>query len=287
MVPERDGHIVMTKGVHYQASWLRSNDAARATWNATAVGGRRALGAEPGSLDYFERIRAYRYGYETPFIPRLLGFADMAGKRVLEIGVGVGIDAMEMIAAGADYHGIDITRNHLDLTARNLELHEAHGVLIERDLLSADVPGAPFDIVYSFGVLHHIAHEAQYLERARSLLKPGGRLIIAVYSKYSFFNAYLLATWLGHGARVPFDAWRSHVAEESPLDAPVTIKVRSKRAVRQLLENAGFRVVRYHKRGFVQRYLPGIGRFLAPDGLTLNALGALLGWYHIFACEPV
>lgn len=263
-----------------------SNAAAQATWNAKAVGSQRAGDAEVGTTEYFARIREYRYGYETPFIPRLFRFEELKGKRVLEIGVGVGIDATEMARRGAEYHGIDITRNHLDLTRRNFEVQRLPGSLTEGDLLATEVPGAPFDVIYSFGVLHHIAHEERILGRARQLLKPNGRLLMAVYSKYSFFNAYLVATWLLRGRRVSLDAWRSHVAEHSPIDSPVTIKIRSKREVQALLRRSGFRVLEYHKRGFVKGYLPVIGRMLSADGPTLNALGALLGWYHIFICEP-
>lgn len=275
----------MTKDVDLQASWIGSNEAARATWNASAVGGQRAQGAEPGSPEYFRRIREYRYGYETPFISRLLCFREMAGKRVLGIGVGVGIDAVEMTKHGAEYYGIDITHNHLALTERNLAGHGLHGVLTEGDLLTAEVPGAPFDFIYSFGVLHHIDHEQEILQRVREMMSLHGRLVIVVYSKYSFFNAYLILTWLLRGRSISLDAWRSHVAEGSPIDAPVTIKIRSKRAVQALLHRAGFRVIRYQKRGFVKGYLPVIGRRLAADGATLNALGGLLGWYHLFICE--
>jgi 2-polyprenyl-3-methyl-5-hydroxy-6-metoxy-1,4-benzoquinol methylase len=263
----------------------RSNDAAMNTWNRRPVGSRRAFDAEPGSPEYFRRVREYRYGYETPFIPSLLCFDEMRGKKVLEIGVGLGIDAVEMASRGARYTGIDITRQHLDLTRRNFAASGLTCELVEGDLLDRELPGAPYDFIYSFGVLHHIAHEAAYLRRARTLLAPDGRLVISVYSKYSFFNLYLCLTWLRRARRLSLDAWRSHIAEDSPLDSPVTIKIRSRRAMGDLLAAAGFRVLRYHKRGFVQGYLPGIGRFLAPGGAVLTGLGRGFGWYHLFICE--
>jgi SAM-dependent methyltransferase len=262
------------------------HDPAVRLWSRTPVGSFRSR-ALPGSAQYFADLRGYRYGYETPFIPRLFAFERMAGRRVLEIGVGNGVDAVEMARAGARYHGIDVTARHLELTAANFAL----AGLPTPELMCADLlsraPAGPFDFVYSFGALHHIPEEAAYLRRVRELLAPGGRLLVGVYSKYSFFNTYLCATWLvRQRARCALDDWRSHVAEGSALGEPVTIRIRSAHAVRRLLADCGFAVVAYHKRGFVQRYLPGLGRYLRPDGAVLNACGALLGWYHLMECVP-
>lgn len=265
-----------------------SNESARATWERKAVGSDRAKAAEKGTPDYFKNIRAYRYGYETPFIPEIFDFAGLSGKRVLEIGVGNGIDAVEMMRHGARYTGLDITRNHLDLTRRYIELEERSEqleALIEGDLLDVQL-SSPFDVVYSFGVLHHIAHEVDYLRAVRSLLKPDGELRLAVYSKWSFFNAYLLFTWLAKNRlRNRFDDWRSHVAEYSELGNPVTIKIRSRREVEAVLRDAGFTVKRYSKRGFVQRYIPLIGERFDPSGPVLRTAASGLGWYHCFTCS--
>ena len=46
----------------------------------------------------------------------------------------------------------------------------------------------------------------------------------------------------------------------------------------------GFRVQRYAKCGFVQSYVPLVGKHVHPDGRTLNAFASLLGWYHCFLC---
>lgn len=214
----------------------------------------------------------------------------MAGKSVLEIGVGNGIDAVEMLRNGAIYSGIDITQNHLELTRRYVEIVEKEiagrvEALIEGDLLDTAVVGN-YDVVYSFGVLHHIAHEHNYLQCIRELIGPDGELRIAVYSKYSFFNIWMIATWIVRNHMVnPLDDWRSHVAEGSNLGDPVVIKIRSRLEVQELLEASGFEVIRYGRKGFVQRYLPGVGRFLKPDGSVLNTFGNILGWYHCFVCR--
>lgn len=264
---------------------MSSNQAARETWEVRAVGAQRAT-APRGSAEYFAQIRGYRYGYETPWIARLFQFDRLAGKRVLEIGVGHGIDGLEMAQHGAKYHGIDITQNHIELARLNFKQQQLPCEIFCGDLLETAVP-APFDVVYSFGVLHHIDHELEYLRKIRTLLTINGQLMLAVYSKYSFFNVWLVVTWWLRGRGHSLDAWKSHVAELSDIDTPVTIKIRSRREVDQLLKEAGFTTDQYYKRGFVQGYLPYLGRYLKPDGLVLNMCGRMLGWYHIFICRPV
>lgn len=267
----------------------QSNEAARSLWEHRSVGYQRANNASPGSAPYFANLRRYRYGYETPFIPKTFDFESLDGKRVLEIGVGNGIDAVEMMQNGAFYTGLDITKNHLELTRTYIEIADKASqleALIEGDLLTTDLLPANFDVIYSFGVLHHIAHEDAYLSKLRTLLKSDGELRIAVYSKHSFFNAYLVTTWIFKNRfRNTLEDWQSHIAELSDLGSPVTIKIRSKREVQQALHEAGFKVLKYEKRGFVQNYIPLIGRRLNPSGKTLTMLASLLGWYHCFICK--
>ena len=100
----------------------QSNVNAAKRWNKSAVGSQRSQSPK-GTLKYFQEIENYRYGYETPFIPSLL-CDNVKGKKILEIGVGNGIDAKTLIKNGASYTGLDITENHLSLTEINLNLHK-------------------------------------------------------------------------------------------------------------------------------------------------------------------
>jgi 2-polyprenyl-3-methyl-5-hydroxy-6-metoxy-1,4-benzoquinol methylase len=252
------------------------NASARRHWNRNPVGSQRS-GAAHGTAQYFDDIRAYRYGYETPFLPTFFRYPELRGKRVLEIGVGNGIDAVEMASAGARYSGIDVTERHVELTRANF----ARSGLTADEIVCGDFLehefAEPFDVVYSFGVLHHIPQEREYLRRVREVLRPDGRLLAGFYSRFSSFNAYMYATWRLRAPRgTSYDDWRSHVAELSVLGEPVTIRIRSRREVQAMVEAQGFETVRYAKRGFTQGHLPLLGRFCAP------AMGSLFGWYHLF-----
>jgi SAM-dependent methyltransferase len=258
-----------------------SAEAAVSLWTAQPVGGQRSK-ASPGTAHYFQDVEAYRYGYETPWIPRLFGFDKLRGKNVLELGVGLGIDGSNIAGHGAKYTGVDITQRHLDLAEQNFRRKGLSGRFIHGDLTAIDLPERSFDVIYSFGVLHHIEAEEDVIKAVHRLLKDDGLFMFAVYSKYSFFNAFMWAKWYWSGAfrKCGFNAFQAHLAEAAPLHQPVTIKVRSKSEVLGLYSKY-FRMVDYHKRGFVQGYLPGIGKYLGSDGSVLNACGRLLGWYHV------
>jgi hypothetical protein len=121
----------------------------------------------------------------------------------------------------------------------------------------------------------------------RGLLAAGGELRIGVYARFSAANLYMTLMWLARNRmRNSLSDWRSHFAEGSRLGDPVVIKIRGRGEVEAMLARAGFEVVRYGRKGFVQRYLPGVGRFLEPDGAVLNTFAAVLGWYHCFICRP-
>jgi cyclopropane fatty-acyl-phospholipid synthase-like methyltransferase len=149
------------------------------------------------------------------------------------------------------------------------------------DLLNINVKNQ-YDVIYSFGVLHHIAHEEHYLEKIKTLLSPSGELRVAVYSKYSFFNFYLFSTWIfKNKCKVTFNQWQGYISDGADFKYPITIKIRSKKEVLELYQSCGFQITRYHKRGFVQNYIPMFGKLFKPDGYFLNTMGSLLGWYHI------
>jgi SAM-dependent methyltransferase len=156
--------------------------------------------------------------------------------------------------------------------------------LIEGDLLDLTLEGG-FDVIYSFGVMHHVAHERALYEKFHRMLKPDGQLMIAVYSKLSLFHIYMRVVHaLACRGRRCFAEWSSSFSENSEPGNPVVMKIRYRSEVESLLGEAGFRVAEYSKRGFVQNYLPGIGKAFRPDGVVLNALARVLGWYHCCIC---
>lgn len=100
-------------------------------------------------------------------------FGYWRGKKVLEIGTGTGVDADRFIRAGALYHGIDLTQEHLPYIVRmNAE--------------SIDYPDNYFDLVYSFGVIHHTLHPDKVVDEISRVVKHDGYIFIMLYNKLSW-----------------------------------------------------------------------------------------------------
>jgi SAM-dependent methyltransferase len=159
-------------------------------WDAAPCGS-RYLEADHG----FEAHARARYELE-PHIFRFAGFADARGKRVLEIGVGMGADYLEWLKAGAQATGIDLSAASLEQARRRCECAGYRPDLHRSDAEHLPFEDNTFDIVYSYGVMHHSPNPQQCLHEAWRVLRPGGRLRVMLYHNPSLTGIML---WLRYG----------------------------------------------------------------------------------------
>jgi ubiquinone/menaquinone biosynthesis C-methylase UbiE len=127
--------------------------------------------------------------------PEILDFANFdsaAGLRVLEIGVGMGADFLRWARAGAVATGVDLTERAVTLTRRRLAEENLTGQALVADAESLPFADGQFDLVYSWGVLHHTPSPAHALHEAQRVLAPGGALKIMLYHRQSWVA---LAAW--------------------------------------------------------------------------------------------
>jgi ubiquinone/menaquinone biosynthesis C-methylase UbiE len=158
-------------------------------WDETPCGSTTSSSA-PLSRRYFDEIEAYRYQVE----PEIFSFAQFTryhGKRVLEVGVGTGTDFLQWARAGAQAYGLDLTAAGTRHVRRRLELYELPGQLCVGDAEILPFPNDSFDLVYSFGVIHHTPDTAAALREMMRVVRPGGRVKVMVYNRHS-----LTAFWL-------------------------------------------------------------------------------------------
>src|SRR5947209_4527242 len=73
--------------------------------------------AEVGTRQYFDEVEARKYFVE-PHIPRLADFGRWKGKKVLEIGCGIGTDTVQFARAGALVTSVDLSEASLELTRK-------------------------------------------------------------------------------------------------------------------------------------------------------------------------
>jgi len=168
-------------------------------WNTNPCGADAAEELERGSRAFFRGIEDHRYDVYAPWLKEAVGFQSFAGRRVLEIGPGLGTDHAQFARAGARLYAIDLTATHLALTRQRFALETLETRLARADAELLPFVDASFDVVYSFGVLHHTPDTQKAVEEARRVLRPGGLAIISLYHRHSAFH--WIATVLCRGIR--------------------------------------------------------------------------------------
>ena len=154
-------------------------------WNAHPCGEQFAGGLHSDYAQFFERYDAWRYKQEGHILKRLDAI-DFSGKKVLEIGLGQGADAEQLIKRGALWSGLDLTPESVGRVSCRFDLHHLPYQSIKvGSVLHIPHDDCSFDMAYSHGVLHHVPEIRQAQEEIARVLKPGGQLIAMLYAKRS------------------------------------------------------------------------------------------------------
>lgn len=195
-----------------------------------------------GTREYFDEVEARKYFVE-PHIPRFAEFPRWEGKKVLEIGCGIGTDTINFARHGAQVTAVELSEKSLAIARQRAEVydlqHRIRFYLGNAEELTTFVPVEPYDLVYSFGVIHHTPHPERVIEQMRHYVQPGSTVKIMVYHRYAWKVLWILLTY-GKG-----QFWR--LAElvarhsEAQTGCPVTYTF-TRREARDLLERYGFRV---------------------------------------------
>lgn len=215
-----------------------------------------------------------RYGEEQEAVrdrlePEIIAFANFGhaqNLRVLEVGVGMGADLVRFARAGADVSGVDLTDRAIDCTRRRLSGEGLSAHLQTADAEHLPFPDKSFDVVYSWGVLHHTPDTAGALQECQRVLAPGGRLAVMVYHRWSWLS---LAAWVrfyllrGRPFRGLGDAVSYRNVESPGIQAFRPDEVR---AMLRGMERVAVRPVLTH---WDRRVAPGIARLL----------GDRFGWF--------
>jgi SAM-dependent methyltransferase len=153
-----------------------------------------------GSPAYFAEVEARKYLVE-PHIPAFADFARWRGKKVLEIGCGLGTDTINFARAGARVTAVDLSEASLTLARRRAELSGLDITFRQGNAeeLTAFVPLEPYDLVYSFGVIHHTPHPRRVIEEIRSYMHRDSLLKLMVYHRHSWKVFWILMNY-GQGA---------------------------------------------------------------------------------------
>lgn len=208
----------------------------RAHWEQETCGTRYAETAD--RRRYFAEISEARYRLE-PYIPGFADFPRARGRRVLEIGVGAGADFVQWCQCADHTSGVDLTDAAVQLTGERLTLAGLDPGAYDLQVADAEslpFPDGSFDLVYSWGVLHHTPNTVAAFSEAARVLRPGGEFRGMIYHVPSW-TGWLLAGELMVRRRTLRFSPRRAMAEL--LESPGT-KAYSLSEARSLLSDAGF-----------------------------------------------
>jgi len=193
-----------------------------------------------GTRQYFDEVEKRKYFVE-PHIPKFADFNKWKGKKVLEIGCGIGTDTINFARAGAEVTAVDISEKSLNLARQRARVFGLGDKIkfycVDIEELSRVVPEEIYDLVYSFGVIHHTPHPERVVGEIKKYVNSNSTVKVMVYNRYSWKVFWILMTY-GKGAFWKLDKL---IAEnsEAQTGCPVTYTY-SKKTIGELLK--GFRI---------------------------------------------
>lgn len=136
---------------------------------------------------YAEGLTPLQIAEAVAGLGRLLGGEQLGGRRVIDVGCGSGLHSLAALELGAaEVVAVDIDPESVSTTQTLLGRHARGGRyrVVKASVFDLDPAlWGTYDVVYSWGVLHHTGDLARALRRAAALVAPGGLLIVALYRK--------------------------------------------------------------------------------------------------------
>lgn len=143
-----------------------------------------------GSKEFFDEQAKKRYLAE-PHLKTFAQFHSYQGKRVLEIGCGIGADAIEFVKNGAEYVGIDLSKESIKLCKQRFELENLQGQFYVHNAIDDLSKFGKFDLVYAYGVIHHYPNAKTVIENIANVCNTDSEFKMLVYAKNSWKYAMI------------------------------------------------------------------------------------------------
>lgn len=187
-----------------------------------------------GSLEFFEESKQRKFFVE-PHIKEFANYKEWKDKNVLEIGCGLGCESIEFALAGANLTSIDLSDKSLNIARQRALVYKAINIqFVQADAehLSDSIPPRIFDLIYSFGVLHHTPKPEMAFSEIKKYMNKDTLLKIMVYHKISWRVLWILLSY-GKGAFWRINELIAHYSEAQE-GCPVTYAY-TKKSIKQLL----------------------------------------------------
>ena len=275
-------------------------------WQANPCGA-KFTDAPVGTPEFFDAVERHRYATES-HIPAVVNFPRWRDRDVLEVGCGLGTDAINFARAGARYTGVDLTEGSIAMVEARFKHENLDATLRVADAERLPFADASFDLFYSHGVLHHTPDTQRAIDEAYRVLRPGGTAMVMLYHRNSYNYHVNIMTLRRIGVRLLRFGWGPALIHRlTGEDKARLLKLQQtyRNDARRLLspeeflnqntDGAGnplaraysrrdakamfarFREVRTEVHFLNRRWIPLIGRFI-PNGLE-HRLASHMGWH--------
>ena len=144
---------------------------------------------EIGTKKYFDEVEKKKLTAE-PHIKTFSNFDEWNGKKVLEIGCGLATAGINFASHGADYTGVELSDESLKLAKKRFDVYQMQGKFFSGNAehLSTFVPIKTYDLIYSFGVIHHSPNPEKIISEIKKYMNENSILKIMLYAKNSWKN---------------------------------------------------------------------------------------------------
>ncbi len=151
-----------------------------------------------GTKEYFDDVEWRKYFVE-PHIPAFAQFDCWRGKKVLEIGCGIGTDTINFARAGAQVTAVELSEESLKVAKTRAEVFGFSNSIkfynTNAEELSKSVPIEKYDLVYSFGVIHHTPHPEKIILEIKKYCNSLTEVRIMLYSKWCWKTFWILVKY--------------------------------------------------------------------------------------------
>ena len=174
-------------------------------------------------MDYDESLQRNKLNHRFLLVQR---------KKVLEVGCGMATEGINYARAGATYTGTDLSVESLDLAKKRFEVYNKEGnfYLGNSEELSSFVPVETYDLIYSFGVIHHSPYPERIISEIKKYMNKDSVLKIMLYAKDSWKNYMIEA---------------GHDQPEAQYGCPIA-NTYTNDEVRELLDGFDVSIEQYH-----------------------------------------
>ena len=145
---------------------------------------------------YFDEVKKKKYFVEKHIL-KFASFHKYKNKHVLEIGCGIGTDAIEFIKNGAKYIGVDLSDKSIEICKSRVNayaLEEKNPIFINDDcekLTKVKKLKKKLDLIYSFGVIHHTPNMKKVFDNIYKVASKSTEIKVMLYAKNSYKNFLL------------------------------------------------------------------------------------------------